>query len=162
MNKKDAAEYLGISTRALEGHAQKGHISVRYVKGKTGDVADFDESELRQLKAKLDSQRAPRGAVVTESNESSEGESRSLARLSDVPEAALILRSALESLQAPAMPTVAIADKLTLSLVEAAQLAGLSRGHLREAIEKKKLKARIIGRGWRVKRQDLDDYVRKL
>jgi excisionase family DNA binding protein len=45
--------------------------------------------------------------------------------------------------------------------MEAAQLSGLSRGHLREAIEEKKLKARIIGRGWRVKRADLDAYVAK-
>ncbi len=61
--------------------------------------------------------------------------------------------------QAPPIP---VADKLTLSLVEASQLSGLSRGHLREAIEAKKLKERIIGRGWRVKRDDLDSYVAKL
>ena len=59
-------------------------------------------------------------------------------------------------------PALSVADKLTLSLMEAAQLSGLSRGHLREAIENKKLKARIIGRAWRVKRDDLDAYVRKL
>jgi excisionase family DNA binding protein len=55
-----------------------------------------------------------------------------------------------------------LAHKLTLSLVEASQLSGLSRNHLREAIEDRKLKARIIGRGWRVKRDDLDAYVKKL
>jgi excisionase family DNA binding protein len=55
-----------------------------------------------------------------------------------------------------------LAAKLTLSLMEASQLSGLSRGHLREAIEEKKLKARIIGRGWRVKRDDLEAYVKKL
>jgi excisionase family DNA binding protein len=58
--------------------------------------------------------------------------------------------------------TVPVADKLMLSLVEAAQLSGLSRGHLREAIEAKKLKARIIGRGWKVKRADLEAYIAKL
>lgn len=57
---------------------------------------------------------------------------------------------------------VGVADKLTLSLVEASQLSGLSRGHLRQAIEAKKLRARIIGRGWRVKREDLEAYVKKL
>jgi excisionase family DNA binding protein len=55
-----------------------------------------------------------------------------------------------------------LAEKLTLSLVEASQLSGLSRNHLRQAIEDKKLRARIIGRGWRVKREDLDAYVKKL
>jgi excisionase family DNA binding protein len=47
-------------------------------------------------------------------------------------------------------------------LTEAALLAGLSRGHLRLAIAEKKLKARIIGRGWRVKREDLEAYIKKL
>jgi excisionase family DNA binding protein len=54
-----------------------------------------------------------------------------------------------------------LAHKLTLSLIEASQLSGLSRGHLREAIEQKKLKARIIGRGWRMTRAALDAYVAK-
>ncbi len=57
---------------------------------------------------------------------------------------------------------VPLADKLTLSLVEASRLSGLSRNHLRAAIEAKKLKARIIGRGWTIKRDALDLYVRKL
>jgi hypothetical protein len=33
---------------------------------------------------------------------------------------------------------------------------------LREAIEAKKLKAQIIGKGWRVKREELASYIRKL
>jgi excisionase family DNA binding protein len=71
---------------------------------------------------------------------------------------------ALEGLQTPTAVNspVPVADKLTLSLIEASQLSGLSRNHLRQAIEEKKLKARIIGRGWRVKRDDLDAYVKKL
>jgi excisionase family DNA binding protein len=55
-----------------------------------------------------------------------------------------------------------IAHKIILTLAEAAALTNLSRNHLRQAIEEKKLKARIIGRGWRVKRDDLDAYVKKL
>jgi excisionase family DNA binding protein len=49
-----------------------------------------------------------------------------------------------------------------LTLKEASQLAGLSRDNLRGAIESKKLKGRIIGRGFKVKREDLEQYVRKL
>jgi excisionase family DNA binding protein len=55
-----------------------------------------------------------------------------------------------------------IAHKIILTLAEASALTNLSRNHLRQAIEEKKLKARIIGRGWRVKRDDLDAYVKKL
>ena len=41
-------------------------------------------------------------------------------------------------------------------------LTSLLHKHLSQAIEEKKLKARIIGRGWRVKREDLEAYVKKL
>ena len=70
--------------------------------------------------------------------------------------------AALEARPDIAPAAVPVFEKLTLSLTEASQLSGLSRNHLRQAIEEKKLKARIIGRGWRVKRDDLDAYVRKL
>jgi excisionase family DNA binding protein len=38
----------------------------------------------------------------------------------------------------------------------------LQRATLREAIDARKLKAKIIGRAWRVKRVDLDEYIEKL
>jgi hypothetical protein len=44
MNKKEAADYLGISTRALERYMSLQRISVRYEKGKTGDQAIFETS----------------------------------------------------------------------------------------------------------------------
>ncbi|MDQ3254530.1 MAG: helix-turn-helix domain-containing protein [Acidobacteriota bacterium] len=50
----------------------------------------------------------------------------------------------------------------SFTLAEASALTNLSRNHLRQAIEDKKLRARIIGKGWRVKREDLEAYVRKL
>ncbi len=183
MNKKDAATYLGISTRTLEWHVKQKNIGARKVRGKTGEIADFDEGELRKLKAQIDERRAPVHAVERVSHESHDTEPRNmtgLARLSDVSPDQFMqmlaqaytagVSEVMQRLPAmlPAAPnghapaTISVADKLTLSLVEAAQLSGLSRNHLRAAIEDKKLKARIIGRGWKVKRDDLDLYVRKL
>ncbi|MGB8511135.1 MAG: excisionase family DNA-binding protein [Pyrinomonadaceae bacterium] len=175
MNKKDAAAYLGISTRALEYHVTQGNIGRRMVKGKTGDVADFDEGELRALKAKLDAHRAPRGAVVSEGNESREHEPRSLARLSDVGEArvfseivqlivATLDQNGLAHLgtKKQAKPLVPIAEKLTLSITEAAELSGLSKDFLLEAIKKKRLKGAKRGRGWNIKNADLKTFINKL
>lgn len=54
---------------------------------------------------------------------------------------------------------VPIHHKLTLSLDEASALAGISRQRLRQTIKDGKLQAQIIGRGYRVKRTDLEDYV---
>ncbi|OKH35824.1 excisionase [Calothrix sp. HK-06] len=59
-------------------------------------------------------------------------------------------------------PSVPIADKLLLTLPEAQALTGLSREFLRDAINDGTLKAKMIGRGWRVKRSDLDEYVASL
>jgi excisionase family DNA binding protein len=56
---------------------------------------------------------------------------------------------------------VPIADKLLLTIAEAQALTGLSREFLRDAINKGSLKAKVIGKGWRVKRSDLQEYVDK-
>jgi excisionase family DNA binding protein len=73
-----------------------------------------------------------------------------------------ILRQLLASIANTPKASVAIADKPLLKLDEASALTGLSRGILKSAIDGKKLKARIIGRSWRIKRADLDTFVSKL
>ena len=58
--------------------------------------------------------------------------------------------------------SVPIHHLLTLSLAEASALSGISRQRLRAAIKDGTLTAQIIGRGYRVKRTDLEDYVDSL
>jgi excisionase family DNA binding protein len=62
----------------------------------------------------------------------------------------------------PAQPRVPVESKPLLKLDEASQLTGLSRQILREAIEQNKLKAKIVGRAWRIKRDALDQYLKNL
>jgi excisionase family DNA binding protein len=183
MNKKDAATYLGISTRTLEWHVKQKNIGARKVRGKTGEIADFDEGELRKLKAQIDERRAPVHAVVRESHESHDTEPRNmtgLARLSDVSPDQFMqmlaqayttgVSEVMQRLPAMLPPApdghvaaaIPVADKLMLTLADAAALTSLSKDHLSAAIHAGKLKARIIGRGWKVKRDDLDLYVKKL
>lgn len=57
------------------------------------------------------------------------------------------------------MPTLNLGDKLLLTLPECSALTGLSRAVLRAAIEADELKARQIGRAWRVKREELEKWV---
>ena len=61
-------------------------------------------------------------------------------------------------------PRVPLPDKLTLSVAEAARLTGLSPDSLRDAIKAGRLKAKIVKgrRGWTIKREDLEAWVRKL
>ena len=62
MNKKEAAAYLGLSTRAVERAVARGKLSPRYQKDRRGHVAVFDPSEVRRYKADVDnpSPKAPR------------------------------------------------------------------------------------------------------
>ncbi len=68
----------------------------------------------------------------------------------------------IESARAAA-PTVAdLAAKPLLKIAEAQTLTGLSRQILKAAIDDGKLKATVIGRSWRIKRDDLDLFIKKL
>jgi excisionase family DNA binding protein len=55
-----------------------------------------------------------------------------------------------------------IAAKLLLTLDECRVLTGLSRQTLRAAIDADELKAKQIGRAWRIKRSDLEAYIEGL
>jgi len=172
MNKKDASAALQVSIRLVEKYASEGRLGeVKYVRGKTGKQADFDPASVEKLKAELESVDrqliAPNRRAANLDGALSE-QTPVLAAFMDLVRGAMSsqvesLASAAEALRSAAdTPAPRLSEKLTLSLMEAAQLSGLSRGHLRQAIGEKKLKARIIGRGFRVKRSDLDSYVTKL
>lgn len=173
MNKTDAAAYLEVSVRALERYTQQNRINVTYAKGKTKPTPVYDEEELRRFKAELDGRLARRPAVEREipPNPSTGGNLLvrfgEMSGLSDAEQwLSLVVATVMEAsgrTEKRAEPSISdIAQKIMLTLPEAALLTSLSRNHLRQAIEEKKLRARIIGRGWRVKRDDLDSYVKKL
>jgi excisionase family DNA binding protein len=161
MNKKQAAEFLGITPRTLERHMSAGRIAYEMRRGKTGEEAYFDPASVERFRADHLAPVIP-GKVEEASQALATTSPVSLARQAPTSQNghqfAAMIAAAINS--APSISD--LAHKLTLSLVEASRLSGLSRNHLRAAIEAKKLKARIIGRGFRVKREDLDLYVRKL
>jgi excisionase family DNA binding protein len=165
MNKKQAAEYLGVSERAVERYTSKGKLSVRYQKGQRGDEAVYDERELKRLRADLDKKRTVIRPAIEPTPDTSDDEPRQLARVSDNQDAAAMLMQIIMAARDRRSETRALTDlavKKLLTLPEASALSGLSVGHLREAIHAGKLKGKIIGRGYKIKQLDLDAYVRKL
>ena len=50
LSKKEAAEYLGVTTRTLERHVKDGKLSVRYEPSQNGEVAMFDPEELEDFR----------------------------------------------------------------------------------------------------------------
>lgn len=53
MEKQEAAEFLGVSTRTLERLAAAGRLTKGRARRKTRPVVTFNEEELRQLKTEL-------------------------------------------------------------------------------------------------------------
>jgi excisionase family DNA binding protein len=177
-NKQEAADALGCSVRTLLRLVDQGRLA-HLPKRRAADETLFDVAELDRYRraAKAAAAGFVSGVVIPVTGDTdapAPAPKQALARRNgrvslapvtlgtgdalDTPEMRDRMLKAFEAMASP----VRLTDKLTLSLVEASLVSGLSRAHLRAAIEEKKLKARIIGRGWRVKRDDLDLYVKKL
>ncbi len=157
MNKEEAAKELGISVRSLQRIVQSEKISVIYKRGASGkQEAIFNPEEIENYKRGRDAEIIKPSVATTDVT--------ALARSDATTGDTALARNVIETifnlgLQKPAVP---IADKPLLKLDEAAALTGLSRHLLRQAIEDGKLKGRIIGRAYRVKRVDLDKFISKL
>jgi excisionase family DNA binding protein len=162
MNKKEVSEFLNVSTRIVEKYASQGQLGeVIYIRGKTGKQAEYSLEAVENLKRILES---PDTALATRS-----------------PDARLIVASLIEAITSreqgnieairdllkesskqPDNGAVRVSEKILLNLSDCRLLTGLSNNNLREAIKAKKLKAKIIGRGYKVKRADLDKFIKKL
>ena len=59
MEKQEAAEYLGVSTRTLERLTASGRIKKGRALRKTRPVAVYDDMDLERLKSELESGRPP-------------------------------------------------------------------------------------------------------
>jgi excisionase family DNA binding protein len=152
MNKEDAAKQLEISVRSLQRIVQSGKISVTYKRGESGkQEAIFNSEEIEKYKQQRDIETVKQADATTNDT--------ALAR-NDTHQFLEILRNAITPEQKAV--SVAIADKPLLKLDEAAALTGLSRDILRKAIQDKTLNGKMIGKAYRIKRDDLDEYIKNL
>jgi excisionase family DNA binding protein len=171
MNKQQAAEYLNVSTRAVERYTSKGKLTPRYEKGRTGPAPIFEQQQLDALKAEMEQAATAPPPVVQHDKPAKSGKSDKgdkgdkgdamMIRSGNKTDLAAFI-AAIESARLSARPVVSTENKLTLALTEASALSGLSRAHLLDAIHTGKLKAKIIGRGWRISRDHLKTYTDKL
>jgi excisionase family DNA binding protein len=184
-SKADAAEYLGVSVRALERYTQQARVGVRYVKGRAKPTPVYDRGELDRFKSEELEKVVNRPAtqVLSQNDTNRQSTLATLAHHGGLDESTLqaaqalaahittqVLSQVYESQNATNRQEavevlahrVVLAEKLLLTLAEAQLLTGLSRSTLRAAIEAEELKARQIGRAWRIKRADLEAWVKKL
>lgn len=169
LTKQLAAEFLGVNVRTLERYTQEGKIGGRYEKGKTRSVMVYDSEELQAFKAAQETKTYKPAVDPTPTNPDRDEAALSkfvegtqpLHLLAGLDHLADVLKAIREE-QELDRKSVPIHHKLTLSLAESSALSGLSRQRIRAAIKDGTLTAQIIGKGFRVKRTDLEDYVDNL
>jgi excisionase family DNA binding protein len=162
MNKKEAAEFLGVSTRLVEKYASEGRLGeITYVRGKTGKQAEYNQEAVNKLKTALES---PDTALAPATPDARLFVAQLVEAITTREQANIeAIRGLLSgSIEEPRSASVRVSEKILLNLTDCRLLTGLSETSLREAIKSGELQAKIIGRGWKVKRQDLDEFVNNL
>jgi excisionase family DNA binding protein len=151
MTKTQAAKELKISVRSLQRLVQNKVLTIVYQRGNSGkQEAVFDAEQIAEYKIERDKpidKLVPVPAMTK----------NDLAR-SNTLEFFDVFRSALTSQKS----SVPIADKILLTVKDCRLLTGLSEKTIRDAIRENRLKAQDIGRGFKVKRTDLNDFIDKL
>jgi excisionase family DNA binding protein len=167
MYKEEVATLLGVSVRAIERYTQDGKLTASYeMRAKGGRKAFYDPEEVQKLKAAMETTK------IIEPSKVRHPDMGIGDMISEQQSQALIVRSdrfldkfdqlASDVTKLVSKQNVGIGEKLTLSLVEASQLAGLSKGYLKKAIDGGELKAAKRGKGWNIKRTDLEEWVKGL
>jgi len=161
MNKTEAAQYLGIGLRSLERYTADGKVASRKVKGKTGPLLDYEEEELERFRTELGIPQVV-GKIVREINSESPPPSSALAVFTPQSSQLVPAKQTVSKPEKSPIEPVQAAAKLLLTLAEAQTLTGLSPARLRSAAVSGELKGAKIGRAWRVRRADLEEYLRQL
>ena len=161
LSKKEAAEYLGISSRTLERHVKDGKIGVRYQPGATNDVAMFDEQDLENFKNERQTPKIKPTVVQSTSELLDQPPTDRIAQTSGGFLAPIITPFRDFSERLFSFPFL-LQGKTLVNLNEAQIITGLSRDILMSAIKSGELEARIMGKAYRIKRKELDRFIDEL
>jgi len=158
MNKKQVAKYLGVSTKAIERYTQAGKLTPKYErKPSGGQIAIFDDAQVKALKLVMEKPKEQSIQVERRRNKTGQ-DSNNLVLMSQLAE---LTKSLLVTVQA-GQEKVALADKLLLTLTEAAALAGLSEATLAGSIKTGDLSGRTLDGKTMIRRVDLESLINKL
>lgn len=164
-SKREVAKQLDTSTRTIERWSTNAGITPEYRKGAHGMEARYTQEQIERLKEEKEraGQLAPPTMARVNSQETTISLLERFTQAMEALNARLGERKQLApGEKAPEIEAVRLSELLMLDLRQAAQLSGLSRSHLIKAIHSNALKAQKLGRGWKIKRADLDRYVKEL
>ena len=182
MNKREAADFLKVSEKTIERYKSAGKLAARMIRvtgddGKTRQVLDFKEAELERLKSELSGEKVfpivTDGHAQTKTQTDTDGQTQ-LDRLNfesiesltvGQTQTVRLISGIFERIEKAFQTQTEAADraqKLMLTIPEAAALSGLPKSFIRQSIKEGKLKAVVISRTYRIKRQDLDSFIKEL
>jgi len=148
MNKTEVAAELECSTRQVEKYAAENRLGrVEYVRGKRGREARYTEAAVASLRAELDRERQE---VI------GHAPAQALERQTGAEGMAILVSAIKDALQGSQAP------KMLLALTDAAEVSGLSASHLLNAIHDGRLDGRKIGRGFKIRPADLQEYAKQV
>ena len=165
MNKTEAAEYLEVSKRSINRYISDGQLKATYVRSKTGPQIELDDEEVRRLKEELEmpvhrsvvtNQRDIRESVSSADETSLSKVVTSLQSLAQISEIAL----AMEAI-ALHYTNTHLRQKMLLTIPEAVMVSGVSKAGLRRSLTTGELPAIKEGGRWKVRPEDLRDFVCK-
>lgn len=161
MNRKQAAEFLNVSEKTVSRYVASGKLPARYIEGKQGRELDLTETDLTALRDGAGQGRQDATTAIV---------SPALAPIVPAPVTPepLSFEQLLRAIVAETgharqdALSVSIADKTLLTLDEAAALTGVPRSALNRARIEGTLRARKIGRAFRVSRADAEAFALSL
>jgi excisionase family DNA binding protein len=177
LNKAQAAEFLGVTPRAVENYVAQGKLHVQYAPGLRGRIALFNEAELQRLKDERAQAPYLDPKVIAQALFPLPLQQPQPQVPPQPPEPQPLLVSLLEGLREllkePAVRSLLTeavkaafqnwqeserVDQTALSIKEASEATGLSESTIRRDIREGVLKAKFKGRGYLIRRADLQRY----
>lgn len=175
MDIEEAAEYLGVSTKTLRRWVSQGRIQARRVPSPTGPRFDFDPQDLDGLRVQHHPEVMPdRERLDKTGNDLPDvvPSDQPLTLPAAIPQALDILREMAGAITAAVSKSLGKTGTIdpALSSLPALMTVDQAAGYLqvsptkvRELLREGKLRGiRGMGRGWRIKREDLRRFVEEL
>jgi excisionase family DNA binding protein len=159
LNKKEAAKYLGCTESNLQRLMGENKIQFSRIQGKFGLEVFFEQAELDRYKAEKEVNSLVISPSLTPSSPSSKGSSMVVNTNDFMGILEKIAQGLNRQNQQLSFP---LENRLTLTLEEAAGLSGFPVGTIKKVIKDGLLKSVKIGRARRVRREDLETWVKEL
>jgi excisionase family DNA binding protein len=156
LTKQEAADAIGVSTKTIEKFSAEGKLqSAKRSQPGRPPAAVYHPGDVEALRKERNPDAQP--FVLPRESQALQTTSPTASPTSQIVVASAVLdalglaaRAMTDAVGKPEPP------RLFLTLDQAAEFSGLPRSYLRELMREEKLPAIKTGRGWRIRRRDLE------